>query len=373
MKIIHTADVHLGAKLNFLGDKASLHRENIASAFAKSISIAIEAKADIFLLGGDLFDSNHPAQASVLFAIRELKKIVNANIYLAIIPGNHDLYNEDSVYRLPDWQSLFNNKYCHFFNSEVASDWYISELDTVITGAAITKKRSSKSQLIDIPKKSSDNRIGLFHGSVDIKGEPANFPLAVQDMKKLDFDYIALGDWHNQLMVVNQNPCTWYSGSPELIASDQDRSGTILEVIIDKHQVQVNSLKVGSINSKKISLDISMVKSHQDLIDNVIQQVEDAEHSVVELELTGVKQLDNILDEATIIESLRQICFYANVIDNSKLKLSAEQIAGFAKNSVVSNYIEYFELFKIEHPEDEMAVSLALEHGLQQLLSKAKS
>src|SRR5919107_5643942 len=56
LRLLHTADVHLGARHADLGDQAAAQRERQFAAFKATIDLAIEEKVDIVLIAGDLFD-----------------------------------------------------------------------------------------------------------------------------------------------------------------------------------------------------------------------------------------------------------------------------------------------------------------------------
>ncbi|HEY5628525.1 MAG TPA: metallophosphoesterase, partial [Candidatus Limnocylindrales bacterium] len=58
LRLLHTADVHLGARHTDLGDRAAALRERQFAAFRASIDLALAERVDLFLIAGDLFDSN---------------------------------------------------------------------------------------------------------------------------------------------------------------------------------------------------------------------------------------------------------------------------------------------------------------------------
>ena len=58
LRLLHTADVHLGARHADLGEQAAAQRERQFAAFQASIELAIAEKVDVVLIAGDLFDSN---------------------------------------------------------------------------------------------------------------------------------------------------------------------------------------------------------------------------------------------------------------------------------------------------------------------------
>ena len=57
LRLLHTADIHLGARHSDLGEQAAAHRERQFAAFGRSVDLALEERVDLFLIAGDLFDS----------------------------------------------------------------------------------------------------------------------------------------------------------------------------------------------------------------------------------------------------------------------------------------------------------------------------
>src|SRR5687768_4789874 len=78
LRIIHTADVHLGARHDDLGEQASAQRERQFAAFTAAIDLAIAEKADLFLIAGDLFDSNVQPRRSVERVAMEISRLREA-------------------------------------------------------------------------------------------------------------------------------------------------------------------------------------------------------------------------------------------------------------------------------------------------------
>ena len=73
LRIIHTADVHLGARHDDLGEQAAAQRERQFAAFKAAVDLALTEKVDLFLIAGDLFDSNVQPRRSVERVAAELK------------------------------------------------------------------------------------------------------------------------------------------------------------------------------------------------------------------------------------------------------------------------------------------------------------
>jgi len=106
LRIIHTADVHLGARHDDLGEQASAQRERQFAAFTATVDLALAEKADLFLIAGDLFDSNVQPKRSVERVTAQLKRLAESKIRTVILPGTHDFYDRSSIYRAYDLKAL---------------------------------------------------------------------------------------------------------------------------------------------------------------------------------------------------------------------------------------------------------------------------
>ena len=106
LRLLQTADVHLGARHADLGEQAAAQRERQFAAFRATIDLAIEEKIDLFLIAGDLFDSNTQPRRSVERVAAELHRLVEARIRTVMIPGTHDVYDRASIYRTHDLPAL---------------------------------------------------------------------------------------------------------------------------------------------------------------------------------------------------------------------------------------------------------------------------
>ncbi|MBF8290804.1 MAG: sbcD-1, partial [Chloroflexi bacterium] len=99
LRVLHTADVHLGARYSDLGEQAAAQRERQFAAFRAIVDLAIAEPVDLVLICGDLFDSNVQPRRSVEHVAAELKRLVDARIRSVLIPGTHDVYDRASIYR----------------------------------------------------------------------------------------------------------------------------------------------------------------------------------------------------------------------------------------------------------------------------------
>jgi exonuclease SbcD len=307
LRLLHTADVHLGARHTDLGERAAVLRERQFAAFRTSVELAIVEKVDIFLVAGDLFDSNTQPRRSVERVAAELGRLARASIRTVIIPGTHDVYDGASIYRSYDLPGM----------ARAASDWvvvltpYLPEivfppLDAIVYGRVFDTKRSPRSPLAGLDAKSDTRatwKVGMVHGALAIPGRTDSDAVVVteEEIAKTGLDYLAMGHWHSAIEGRAGNVSYAYSGAPEPVAVDQDGAGQVLIVTLDdqggRHVVSIEPKRVGQTRSEKLDLDVSGVHSQPDLIE-VLGRHSDS-NLVFDVRLTGLfpDDLDLDLDE----------------------------------------------------------------------------
>ena len=85
MKFIHTADLHLGFN-TFKGEK----KYNPFKSLDFAVRYAIEKKVNLFLIAGDVFDRRDPSSFIQRGFAEEAKKLIEKNITVFIVTGNHE-------------------------------------------------------------------------------------------------------------------------------------------------------------------------------------------------------------------------------------------------------------------------------------------
>lgn len=365
LKILHTSDVHLGAKLGYLGEKASAHRKQIEKTFETSVQLAIDQAVDLFLIAGDLFDSPYPSKANIALVINQIGKLIEAGIYVAIIPGNHDRLEQGSVFFRPEFSNLKSHN-LKIFIKNTPEQWYINALDTTIHGVAIVQQKSKRSPLEGLQgDENSKYNIGLVHGSVDIISEPDNYPIYKEQIEKLNIDYLALGDWHSCLDINPKQPVCWYSGSPELINVSQRGSGNVLLVTVSEDNVEVEKKPVGemSVVEHKIALNKYLN------VDQIVEELEVIQNKQVVLGLTvsGLKKLDFDGELADLPEKLADKFFHVRVKEDVSLMLSKDELDQYPPEFVTGKFIRNLQSQKGQNKNENEIIDLAIQLGVKML------
>jgi len=80
------ADVHLGARK--YGERAFY--EDIFQAFEESVEEIVKDRVRALVIAGDLFDSPHPDNATLAFALRKLRELTSRGVKVIAARGEHD-------------------------------------------------------------------------------------------------------------------------------------------------------------------------------------------------------------------------------------------------------------------------------------------
>jgi DNA repair protein SbcD/Mre11 len=285
LRIIHTADVHLGARHDDLGEQASAQRERQFAAFAATVDLAIAEKVDLVLIAGDLFDSNMQPRRSVERVAAQLKRLATGRIRTVIVPGTHDAYDRSSIYRAYDLKALADSTPDDDWVTVLTPDRpriHLPACDVVVHGPVFATKRAPHSPLrdLDIPahQGTATWQVGVVHGSVAIPGKTDRDDVVIttEEIGASGLDYLALGHWHSARQARNGTTTYAYAGAPEPIALNQDRAGKVLLVQLEQtgtgKTVTVADRQVGKTRFERLELDAAGITTQPALIDSLARK-----------------------------------------------------------------------------------------------------
>jgi DNA repair protein SbcD/Mre11 len=345
LRIIHTADVHLGARHDDLGEQASAQRERQSAAFVATIDLAIAEKVDLVLIAGDLFDSNVQPRRSVERVAAQLKRLAAAKIRVVILPGTHDVYDRASIYRAYDLKALADSTQDDDWVTVLTPDRSVIHLaacDAVVYGTVFPTKRAPHSPLKDLEVEGQKGRatwhVGMVHGAVAIPGKTDRDEVVVtsEEIGASGLDYLALGHWHSAQQGRAGAVTYAYAGAPEPVAVDQDRAGKVLLVELEEtatgRNVTVTEMQVGKTRFEKVDLDAATIAAQPALIDSLAKKADP--DLVLDVRIVGVRPDDLDLHPDEIETALAPSFLKVRIRDLSLPALtegalpSADTIAG---------------------------------------------
>ncbi len=248
-RFLQLSDLHLDSnlqagRLGFPAEKARVRRLELQELLIKACRLLRERNLDAMLIPGDLFDDESVSQDTVNFVIDQFKRLAPAPVVIS--PGNHDFYSLGSPYndgslaarRQQSWPDNV-----HIFKE---ASWSTRPLlpSVHITAMAhcASAPRSERLLALRVPRSGplSDIHLLLFHGSRDnIKIPKTKFrtlPFSDPELVSQEFDYVALGHYHEQSEVraADGRIIAAYSGCPAGRGLDETGEKSVLVGEISK-------------------------------------------------------------------------------------------------------------------------------------------
>ena len=333
-RLLHTADIHLGARHEALGAAAAALRERQQGALRAIVDLALTERVDALLIAGDLFDSNTASRTTVERAAAELARLTAGGMHVVVLPGCRDAYSRSSVYRAYDLPALAGGDLLSVLTPD--APWvHLEALDAVVIGPAELSLDSTAGPLPDaaghqLPGASW--RIGMAHAAVGT--EPGDIPAGAIRLSGLD--YVALG--HDHVAAKGKDGgVTWaMAGAPEFLEDAADGSGTVNLVTLGEQGqakfVRVETRPVGTVSLRQTAVDAGSVGSQAELLDR-LRATGDV-NQILDVRLVGERPDVLELDLAAVRQELRDAFFQVRVEDESRPPLTTgplpppETIAG---------------------------------------------
>lgn len=356
VKILHTADIHIGATDAFLGTNAQYRRFETLMTFEKIIDTAAENNVQLIAVAGDLFDNDNPES---VFVDAVFKKIADCGIKVVYCAGNHDpLYaNSPFITRsLPEnLYVLGNSDQCITFD-DIKVRVYGRSFDSVYL-------KGEEEFTLEVPK---DDFINIMVQHGELKGDLSSDynSITPKFVKKSGMDYIALGHIHKRTPVGKiDNTSFAYCGCPEGQGFDElDQKGVYMGTV-SKGKCDLEFIPVSKrehIHQKIDITDINDIASH--VLGVLSEKFENYGDNLYKIELIGEIDPDFELNIPEITTRLSEKLYFVKVKDSTEYKIDLELLAKdpSLKGIFVKNMLE-----KMEHAENKEIYKKALKIGLK--------
>jgi DNA repair exonuclease SbcCD nuclease subunit len=238
LKILHTADWHLGLRFPSLGDEdgTKLTRARI-DAVDRLLGTAESYSVNAVLCAGDLFDTPAPDERWWKGLAERFQRRNWRDRPVFLLPGNHDplqansVWSDDHGFRraLPPWVHVVDRDNYEFQLSEEA----------VLYAEPCRSQAGSDDLASRLPLRSPEDqriRIGLAHGQTfDLAGHQTNFPIASDAAQRRGLNYLAIGDTHGFRELPPRATPTVYPGAPEATKFGELDAGFVAVVFFPRH------------------------------------------------------------------------------------------------------------------------------------------
>jgi DNA repair protein SbcD/Mre11 len=232
MKIIHIADTHLGlAAFNRLDQESgmNLREKQIYDNFLSAVDKIIDAKPDVLVHAGDLFDTVKPKTRAYTTVLEALEQLHAAGIPFIVIAGNHSMvktrYTTSPFEVLSYHHSRIHAAYRFRYEHVEIGDTVFHLIPNMLRPEDY---RVAYDQ-VEIAK--DRHNVLVTHGLASAIKDKRLATVAEHELDSTilsdRFDYIALGHYHRQVQITDN---AWYSGSPEYLSYGEiaDTKGGLL-------------------------------------------------------------------------------------------------------------------------------------------------
>jgi len=203
LRLIHTSDTHLGDVTG---------HPQAADALISVVDAVADNEGDMLLLVGDVFD-NERVSDEVLDSF--LTQIARLDTPALVLPGNHDLIHETSVYRRAPFNDAPKNLFV--FKETEGEVLSFPSLGIDLWGRAMTMHTPAFQPLQGMPSPIGNNwLVAMAHGHFhyDEDRDMRSSPIYPHEVAESRCHYLALGHWDRHVDVSQGNTTAVYSGCP---------------------------------------------------------------------------------------------------------------------------------------------------------------
>ena len=287
MKIVHMADSHLGFSAYGRVDRwgRNLREEMIYEGFKETVDRIIELQPDAVVHAGDVFHHVRPRIRPLYVFQQNLERLVEADIPVVIISGNHDApksYASLSPFSL--FEGMEGVQIAHRYRHECfeVGDHHFHCIPFCLSPEDYMEEFRKMQELR--AEMSGGRDVLVMHGLVealwDRRLRTVGEHEIAESFLKGDLTYIALGHYHGQAQVSKN---AWYSGSVEYFrfseAADEKgillvdlESGRVEQIPVqERYMLDLDPIDCGGLSSREVEEVISAVCHRRGLKERIVR------------------------------------------------------------------------------------------------------
>lgn len=304
MRIIHTSDVHLLSPLTSVlpEDKARTRRGEIISTFRRMTEEAVRLDARIFIIAGDLFDSERISGLGASAIIDAISR--TPSVTYLYLPGNHE---GNALSRLgislPRNLKIFGKCWTSFDFDDLTVFGRSENVEGMFSSLVTDGKRKN---------------IAVLHGEAADKS--TTNAVGFKEAENLGLDYIAMGHYHSYSVHNVDRRCkAVYCGTPEGRGFDEAHPCGFVLIDTDGIGVSHRFIPFAKREIRIIRVDISDLVSTRLVEDEISRALGKVlANDIVRLVITG-KRAEGIKIVCRVIaERYEGQFFHLEVIDDTR-------------------------------------------------------
>lgn len=369
VKILHCADIHIGAAESFLGVLRENRRYETLITFERIIDIAKEENVELIAIAGDLFDSNNIEQRFIDAVMNKIREA--APIKIVFAAGNHDPLNAQSPFlkeELPPNLYILGTK-----DEEITFE----ELKLKVYGRSFESAFLKGEEAFSLPTNNDYINLLVQHG--ELKGDLNSEYNAITPkfVKNSGMDYIALGHVHKRSDIGKiDNTCFAYCGCPEGQGFDELEEKGVYIGQIGKGKCDLQFVSVSKRQHILEKIDISEISGAVEISTEIINVLkgkygEDYSQNLYKIELIGSVSEEDEINTEEILSRISNELYFVKIKNKTEIKIDLEALKNEAslRGIFVKKMLERTE----NAPEDEKELyRKALKLGLRAFNAEVK-
>ena len=275
MKILHTADLHLDSPMRGLeryeGVPLEQMRGATRTALTNLVDLCLREQVQLLVIAGDLYDGDWKDYSTGLFFMRQLVRLREGQVKVALIRGNHDAHSAITRHlKLPEHVTELS--------THAPQSLVYDAFGVVVHGQGFAKRAVTKDLAARYPDAVAGAfNIGLLHTCASGRqGHERYAPCKLETLLSKGYDYWALGHVH-QREVLHEAPWVVFCGNLQgRHARETGPKGASLVEVVDGRVTQVEHQVVDAVRWARCDIDASECGSGYDVVECVRQALQAA-------------------------------------------------------------------------------------------------
>lgn len=323
VKILHTADIHIGAKDSFLKSQAQKRRLETLLTFEKIIDLAKEKQVDIITIAGDLFDSNTVEERFVDAVFSAIEKCKIPTVFAA---GNHDPLNAESPFVFRD---LPDNLFVLGKEDECIT---FEELSLKVYGRSFDSVYLQGEERFTLDTDEDYVNLMVQHGELKSDLSSDYNSITPSFVKNCKMDYIALGHVHKRTPIGKIGGTSFaYCGCPEGQGFDELEEKGVFIGEIGRNICNLEFISVSKRKHIHHKIDISNLASTDEIFNKIIEELNqnygnDFGENLYKIEIIGQSDPQNELHLKELLARLEEVLYFVKIKDSTELKIDFQEL-----------------------------------------------
>ena len=342
MKIIHTADIHLGASPDLGYPWSRKRKEDIWNTWKRLIERVRLEKADLLLVSGDLFHRQP--------LVRELKEVnylfsTIPDTTVALMAGNHDYIKKGSYYPEFPW----NKNVIGLWNRECVRV-SIPKKNVCVYGCSYYSREVTDDLYQNVrPSGREAFHILLAHG-----GDEKHSPVNRERLAEAGFQYAALGHIHKPQVLLKNRIA--FSGALEPIDRNDTGPHGFMKVICTQEGTTAEFVPFASCSYLDLDFDVKEETTQFELEEWVHKAIRVAgEDNIYRVRLRGLRDVKTEFSA----RRLEQTGNVSEVVDETRPAYDFTELSQIYEGGLIGEYVDCFA--GSEDPVEQKALFYGIE------------